>query len=208
MNYIKKTAKIGLLCTSLSGIFLQTYISWRSNANHNNKINLVFDLDDTLIYSQKIYKFNNYNNKYIRNYDFKTNLEYKPNNEQHYVWIRPHTKLFLKLISKFTNIYVFTAAKKNYADNIINEIFEKKPIRSLYYDNFQLLGKKDLRIIDFNIDLNKTFLIDDKISNKVEKQNFYHIPRFYYNQKYDFEIIKLFIWIIKKDLVYLRNSLA
>jgi len=205
MNLLKITTKISFFCCSVSGLFLDRYIDWRSKTNDFYKLNLVFDLDNTLMSSEKISRYNQFNNKLINKYDFKTNFINTKDEDQYYVWIRPHAKLFLGVISKFTNVYVFTAAKEKYANNIVDELFTKKPINIYHYDNYKLLHKKDLKIIA--IDLNKTYLIDDKISNKVDNQNFYHIPQYHYHNKNDNEILKLFIWILKKDLLYIKNNL-
>ena len=58
------------------------------------------------------------------------------------------------------------------------------------------------------MDATKSILIDDKLSNRCGKQNFYHIPRFNCYVKYDYEFFKLFgyiLWLnIKNDfgLIY------
>lgn len=56
-----------------------------------------------------------------------------------YIYKRPHLDEFLKKISRFGNVYIFTASIQKYADPIIDIIDPKGIIKKRYYRevNFQ-----------------------------------------------------------------------
>jgi TFIIF-interacting CTD phosphatase-like protein len=163
-----------------------------------NKLNIVFDIDNTIISSEKIKNFNQHNNKYITNHNYLTNLPNRNNLEQYLVWKRPYSELTLNILSKFTNIYFYTAATSEYAHDIIKGCYPNLTYKGIYHRDHWINHNKtkDLTIIDNS---NNIILIDDKLYNNVANQQFYHITQFHYHStNADFEMIKLFFHLIKK----------
>jgi len=163
------------------------YIGYKGYST--KKLNIVFDLDETIIHTDKKDNVSNYNGSNISKQDL---IEISDRN----IWIRPYVKMLLPVLSKFNNIYLFTKATKPYTDEILEKIKLDKYFKEKKYRD-DCKGKgicKDLT--KFKLDVNKSILIDDKLSNKCAEQNFYHIPRFNYYVKNDFEFVKLFGYIL------------
>ena len=85
-----------------------------------------------------------------------------------YVTIRPYALSFLKKMSLFFEIIVFTASEKSYADAVLDEIDPNRLIRHRLYREHCLrldrnLYTKDLRVI--NRDLSKVLLVDNSAAS-------------------------------------------
>jgi Dullard-like phosphatase family protein len=118
---------------------------------------LLIDLDETLIHSEFRSKEN------YRALDLllkkskchSQTFSYSDENYIYYVdvFFRPHLKKFLKEVSKFFHLAIFTAAMKTYADIIIdyidpkNEFFQFRLYRDACIPIQERLYIKDLRII-------------------------------------------------------------
>jgi TFIIF-interacting CTD phosphatase-like protein len=193
-KFIGKTFTV-IAATNVIGICL--YIQYKQNSA--NKLNIVFDLDETIVHTDKINNITNYNKKNISSPDIK-HLETPTSQRQ--VWVRPFVISLLPVIAKFNNLYLFTKATKPYADTILEQTNLSKYFKEKKYRDSCEKTCKDLEKL--NLDVNLSVLIDDKLTNKCDKQNFYHIPRFNYYVRYDYEFIKVFgfiLWLnIKKDL--------
>ncbi len=181
----------GLTIVKVGSIY--SYITIKSNKS--NKFNLVFDLDETLIHTEKISNYSEYN---------KSNL-LKPEPSEitnRYIWTRPFVSSILPILSKFNNIYLFTKATKPYTDEILSKTNLDQYIKEKKYREDCKNTCKDLN--KFLINLDSSLLIDDKISNSCDGQKFYHIPRFNLYVQKDYEFVKLFyyvLWLnIKNDL--------
>lgn len=132
------------------------------------KKTLVLDLDETLIHS--LSKSTNSSSHMI---------EVKFNNEiptLYYVNKRPYCDFFLKQVSSWFNLVIFTASVKEYADPIINYLeMEKKYFQQRLYRNNCLLRDgegyiKDLNQISKN--LNDLIIIDNSpISYSLNESN-------------------------------------
>ncbi len=158
----------------------------------SNKINIIFDLDETIIHTDKTHNVDNYNNSNLIN----PNINEVSNIDgiKRKIWIRPFVKTIIPILSEFNNLYLFTKGTKTYADLVLEKCkLDKYFIIKKYRDDCNGICKD---LTKFNIDLDKTTLIDDKLSNKCIGQQFYHIPRFNYYVKRDYEIIKLFMFVL------------
>ena len=83
------------------------------------RINVIFDLDNTLImsiYQDKYLSMSHYHKPNI--IDFKSGDDSKIR----VIWSRPYIKPVLYILSKFCNLYLFTKAGKNYADKILENL--------------------------------------------------------------------------------------
>jgi TFIIF-interacting CTD phosphatase-like protein len=168
------------------------FIAGSSNKIKRNKLNIVFDLDNTLFSSEMIRKFNQHNNTNISKCDYITKLPDKTDDEQYMVWKRPFVDFSLFVLSYFTNIYIYTAATEEYANDILKGCFPNFNPKFIYHRKHWIVSNKtkDLEIIK----MDNTILIDDKLYNNVNKQKFYHIPPFYYyNKNKDYEMLKLLL---------------
>jgi len=75
------------------------------------KLNVIFDLDNTLIMSLEKRKYANIVHSH------KPDLIL----ENRVVWIRPWVRPVLYILEKFTNLYLFTHAEQTYADEILKK---------------------------------------------------------------------------------------
>lgn len=186
---------IGFCMITMSGLYYYIHVKSKST---KSKLNIIFDLDETLIHTDKIKNYSNYNQSNIlkpESYEITSNRK---------IWIRPGVFYIIPILSKFNNLYLFTKATKPYTMNIL----EKTNLDKYFIDKkFRDDCKGTCKNIDkFNL-ISYSLLVDDKITNQCEKQNFYHMPRFNYWTKYDIELIKLFGWIIWLNILNDFNKL-
>lgn len=213
MNLLKKITKNILIFTGANIASIYFYIQYKKNSS--SKLNIILDLDETIIHTDKSHNLDNFNKSNILKPNIigltilsttnansiQTNTNTNSSSNR-IVWIRPGVKLLLPLVAQFNNIYLFTKATKPYTDEILLQTNLDKYFKEKKYRDECIGTCKDLK--KFNLDMDKTILIDDKLSNNCSGQNFYHIPRFNYWVKNDWEFFKLFgyiIWLnIKNDL--------
>lgn len=189
---IKIKICIGTPLISMYGIYL--YIKSKSKSK-KPKLNIIFDLDETLIHTEKITNYYNANNSNMLKSEQYEIISGKK------IWIRPGVANIIPILAQFNNLYLFTKATKPYTIDIL----EKTNLDKYFIDKkFREDCKGTCKNIDKFKLIGYSILVDDKISNKCEGQNFYHIPKFNSWTKYDSEIIKLFgkiIWLnILSDL--------
>lgn len=188
----KNTKKLFIFTTILSACCLgwtagKLYLV--SQKSNTDKLNIAFDLDDTLIISKRKTKAD------------KSNLSNKENfyvstDEKYYIWVRPYTVPVLHCLSYFTNMYLFTKASEDYANDIckitgIDKYFKKKLYKNMCNNEGKNLEK-------IGCDIKKTILVDNLYTNRFNNQNFYHIPEYEASNKNDIEMIKLLFHVIKK----------
>jgi hypothetical protein len=177
----------------VSGMGLgSTYVGIKLWQLKKKNMNLVFDIDNTLISSQSVGSYMQHN---TRNYG-TPNLSLP-----HYmVWKRPYSEVTLYILSKFYNIHIYTAATEEYALNILEGCYPSLRYNSLYSRKEWHEAKKVKDMTLFGNSANY-LLIDDKLSNHVEGQAFYHIPPYYhYNNanSYDYEMLRLLLILLIK----------
>lgn len=141
----------------------------RSLINSNNKKTLILDLDETLVHS--LSRGTRMSNGHM--------VEVKLNNQVatlYYVHKRPYCDLFLKQVSKWYNLVIFTASVKEYADPVIDWLeSERKYFNKRYYRNHCTLRDgqgyiKDLSNVDKN--LQNVLIIDNSpISYALHENN-------------------------------------
>lgn len=178
---------IGIPIFSLSGLY--TYIEYKSKSNSPNKpkLNIIFDLDETLIYTDKTTNYLNYNHSNMLEpeiYEITTNRK---------IWIRNGLFPLIPILAKFNDLYLFTKATQPYTQDIL----EKTNLDKYFIDKkYREDCKNQCKNIDkFNL-ITYSLLVDDKISNQCKGHNIYHIPKFNSWTKYDIELYKLFVWIV------------
>lgn len=126
---------------------------------------LILDLDETLIYSTPKYSYKE------QIYDFLIE-------EHYYVKKRPYVDTFLKNMSEHFELGVWTASTRDYATEIVNQLFIKNNLqlvlfhsrekctkqeysRSLYDSFPQNYYIKDLKKIKKQFNLDKVLIVDD-----------------------------------------------
>ena len=133
------------------------------------KFSLILDLDETIVHSKK------FNNGF-------------------YFFIRPGAIEFLKEISAYYEIIIFTSSYKSYADYILNKLDINKNIISYRLYKSHVIFEKGRSIKKLSMigrDLKKIIFVDNLKSNaKYNKKNLYLIPSWIGDMKDD-EIYKL-----------------
>jgi TFIIF-interacting CTD phosphatase-like protein len=159
--------------------------------NNNKKINLVLDMDETLLYTCKKDKHEQIN---------KSNIHGKPIESENYmIYPRPYLHLWLDYTSKIANLYLITRGKKEYAERVLKDLqIDNYFIEKKYREDIST-DCKDLKILFGSRDISNSILIDDLKSNQCKNQNFYHIPKYNMFVKNDYELIKLFLYILYKS---------
>ena len=199
MKIIKNIFYLSIGTGISSSMTLYTYIYYKSKQDIGSKLNIIFDLDETIIHTDKIINYNNMNKKNI--------LKPEPLEiiGQRKIWIRPYVYSIIPILSKFNNLFLFTKATEPYTNDILKKTnLNQYFIDKKYREDCIGVCKNFLKFNSPNMNMENTLLVDDKLSNKCEGQNFYHIQKFNYYQYNDISMIKLFFYIlwlnIKKDL--------
>jgi len=141
--------------------------------NDNNKINVILDIDETLLSAipTEDCDFEKIKHKAKK-------IKYEPMEGYYILFLRPHLEKFLDFLFQNFNVSIWTAASKDYALFVVNKIIlggEKNSKRKIDYIFFSYhcnaskklkKGTKDLSILwDFykikGYNKNNTFIIDD-----------------------------------------------
>ena len=185
-----------------------------TDSNDNKKI-LVIDLDETLIHTSfskienpdfQIQLDSNINKKNVIDKNNNNNDIPIPKKVEAYIRIRPGVDMFLSQMSKYYDIYVYSASSKKYLDAIIKNIDKNNIIKECYCrddcimyvedyeedfdkpnDKYNYI--KDLKKI--NKDLRNIVFVDNNaISFKLQEKN--GIPiKSWYDDYEDLELFKL-----------------
>lgn len=144
------------LITSSKTLYFQRVLPTLTRSSP--KMTLVLDLDETLIHSSF---------EQPESPDNIITISSNGETKKLYVKYRPGLMEFLSKVSKNFELVIYTASKKEYAEQIINKIDPKRRIFKcrLYRDHcIQIQGRliKDLSIL--GRDLKKVVIIDDSIS--------------------------------------------
>ena len=145
----------------------------------NQKIKLILDLDNTLIYStvQKIDKLQN-----------GTRIDNK-----FYVYKRPHLDNFLSTLSEFCDLAIYTSSTQEYADKILNFIDRQNVIHEkLYRHNCVYSNNKYFKdVLKLGYQNKKILIIDDNPQCYLNmKENIIHI-KFWNGDEKDDSLLKI-----------------
>ncbi|XP_059385116.1 CTD small phosphatase-like protein 3 isoform X1 [Carassius carassius] len=116
---------------------------------------LVLDLDETLVFSSL---------NVIHDAEYTFNTHFQDHKYMVYVIIRPYVKEFLQAMTKHFEMFVYTSAKKEYAEKIVDILDPNKKLfrHRLYQEDCAcVLGHyiKDLTVLER--DLSKTVILDN-----------------------------------------------
>lgn len=164
------------------------------------KKNIILDLDQTLIYSETLSKYDPASPGNNRFEHIKLKCGFV-------TYARPHLQEFLDFLFKNFNVSIWTAADKEYAIEIINKFILVKPRREInfifYRYHCNLSKKKNNGLKRLNMlwnfynmkkyNTDNTIIIDDNYDVKhIQTKNCYHIPSFdIYSKNVDTELLKL-----------------
>mmetsp|Transcript_19397 Transcript_19397/g.33338 ORF Transcript_19397/g.33338 Transcript_19397/m.33338 type:complete len:281 (+) Transcript_19397:46-888(+) len=130
------------------------YLSWSLSSETKHSKTLVLDLDDTLVYSTAKTRFN---------CDAIVEVYQDSNSCVFHVSKRPHLDTFLRTVSSWYKIVIFTASLPRYAEAVINYLDSGSIVSARYFRDSCVVVNgefvKDLRSI--GQDLSKTILIDN-----------------------------------------------
>ncbi len=188
------------------------------------RLNIVFDLDNTLIMSLEKTKYSRIVHSHKPDLDLKHRV----------VWIRPWAYQVLWLLNKFTNLYLFTRAEQGYADEILSKSGLGKFFKTCKYKPDCLIDKNVIKfsplyskILKLHVDKSKTscpddknltialidkygsklrkfakrsVLVDDQLKNQVQGQHLYHIEYYQFGMGWDNNLIKLLGWVGWKSI--------
>jgi len=148
----------------------------------NDKINVLLDLDNTIINSLEPEELKAINSGLDKETEFESKFNYENMNPYFRIFARPHLEEFLDYLFDNFNVGVWTAAESEYALFIIKHFIETKPSRKLNVIFYRYhvdaaerrygQGKiKDMRLLWehfklFNFYPYNTILIDDLIDVK------------------------------------------
>jgi hypothetical protein len=116
-----------------------------------DRLNVILDLDNTIINSLEEYQRANLSPDFQSAFDYKDMLAYSLR-----IFARPNLQPFLDFLFENFNVSVFTAAEQEYALFIVNNFLLTKPNRKVHYIFFRyhvdmgverFQGMKDLRLL-------------------------------------------------------------
>ncbi len=148
---------------------------------------LLLDLDETLIHTDFEYKFDNHD-IYLKLCNDDGNHDILPIN------IRPYVKEFLVFASKFFDIVIFTASKKEYAEVIVNFIDPERVLIKEIFDRSHCIIYKNLflKFIDiFNIPAKECIIIDNSIFSFAYNLSNGILVTSFYNEKEDQDMVSV-----------------
>lgn len=148
--------------------------------SENDKLNLVLDLDETLVHTLAI-KLNNLEK--IKDFSCNSNLllQYQDDDFRYIAFYRPYLFDFIKNMSQYYNLFIYTHGSKQYCTIIVNMIvalLEHNPFKHVQYRSENIPTFKYISVL--SIDPHKTIIIDDcpYVWNHGQ-QNIFSIKKFF-----------------------------
>ena len=130
------------------------------------RINIVLDLDNTLVSSISFKEL-----KKIKNMD-KRRLKYKDMDEYYRIYYRPFLKEFLEYVFKNFDVTIWTAASRDYASFILDNIILNEN------DKKHKKGKKKLKMFLFDQNCDQSQILYDQDSPK-DLRYLYNFPGYH-----------------------------
>ncbi len=187
--------------TALSTSFIGSIVGYIYSLQYRkDKIELVCDLDNTLIHARRRSIDNNVSN--IRPCD----LVIVTDNTIYDLWKRPFASGFLNFMARITHLHLFTTTNADYTTRILRYTRWRRHFISVttYDDLSESQRKADCKDLSW-ITSYPALLIDDKARNRCKGQPFYHIPQYKCFMQHDYELVKAAATIV---MLYLYNDLA
>jgi len=164
------------------------------NEDNKNKINIILDIDQTLVYSQSLTDINDLN--YINNLNFdKTDSHYimfSFDNKQYlyYIQVRPGLKEFISKLSPYCNFFINSMANQNYVKAVLILLNQKYNLNlnDNGSNNVFITPANMQKTLPYEITKDGNFLIlDDNIYawDKTYLNNIIPVQKFYGYFNYD-----------------------
>jgi TFIIF-interacting CTD phosphatase-like protein len=188
--------KILSVVVTVPSAAISSYVYYKSTQPQSNRLNIVFDLDDTLIYSERKKTTEQCNLN-----DFGSMRLPDLEAEKYCVWVRPYTGIVIGTLAKFNNISLMTRATTRYSDSILTGLhIDKFFTHKKYRQDCDEVCKNISKIYQ---DIDKTILVDDLRSNCCENhgQKLYHIPRYNPYNIFDIEMLKFFGFVLLANVI-------
>ena len=151
------------------------------------RLNVVLDIDQTLIYSKDLVKFNDVTRNLITDDTHKIKVNVQSKDYDFALNLRNHLKSFLQSISKFSTVYICTLSHENYAKQII-DILRKISNIEIKDDNIIAVGAnsnyetfpKSISLFKNITNSKNTVILDDTASVWVDSD----LPNLILSKKY------------------------
>ena len=151
------------------------------------KLNVVLDIDQTLIYSKDLEKFNDVTRQFITNDSHQIKVTVHSKKYEFVLNLRNHLKIFLESISKFATFYICTLSHEIYAKEIINilrqiadiEIRDENIVAVGAASNYKSFSKS-ISLFKNITNINNTIILDDTASVWVDSD----LPNLILSKKY------------------------
>lgn len=154
--------------------------------SEKSKINIILDIDQTLVYSQRITDEKeiifNYDNSYNDNHQIEFYLENKK--YVYFIQVRKGLRQFIEKLSPFCNFYINTMANPIYIKTVLTLLNKKYNLHlnNNGLNNVFITGQKEKKTLPPEITKNGNFLIlDDNICawDKTYLSNIIPVKKFY-----------------------------
>jgi hypothetical protein len=148
----------------------------------NTKLNIVLDLDETLVHGKMIHDI-----KRFEELKKRKNVLYALEDPMMVVFFRPHIVDFIKVVQAHYNIYIYTNGHKIHYDNVVKNLRDKVNFnisdcvyKEFFFEDMPLKNLKKL-----GLSQNNTIIVDDNLHTwcDVDKYNIVNIPMFVVNIK-------------------------
>jgi RNA polymerase II C-terminal domain phosphatase-like 3/4 len=181
-------------------------VVFEKKQNDNMKLNLLLDLDNTLIHSKKSKNENEI--KYEEGFNIL--CEFQTQNNYYQVFVRNGLIDFLNEIKDKFNIYIYTMGTFDYATFIYKSIeilMDNDIFCGIIARDGDHAGQYKYFYILNHLDNNNTIVIDDTKNIWIDehKKNLIVIQKFKHDYKKidnDLEILKILLCDIKKENIY------
>jgi TFIIF-interacting CTD phosphatase-like protein len=184
----------------VSATGFSTFICYKATRPADQKLNLVFDMDHTLLHGVNMKKLND-EIGYRLPYTYVQSPE--DTKAKYALWKRPFVKPVIHFLSIFNNVHLFTRATKDYADLFCQSLDIDKFFVSKHYRSSLNAGAKDMSIINNKRDM--CVLIDNKKFNQYQDQHFYHASTYDFNKQFDIGMIEILLYAIKINIFGLHR---
>ncbi len=151
--------------------------------HHSRQKTLLLDMDETLIHSEE-YDHNKDQRGHPKRYDFVIEMQSGNRKQKIGVYIRPYCLEFLQRLKQNFEVVIFTAARQDYADKILDKLDPRGTIFSgrMYRQNCTVVDGTHIK--DFTVVKNRNkqdmMLVDNLIySYAGDLERGIHISNFY-----------------------------
>lgn len=179
--------------------------------NDPKKLNLLLDLDSTIIYSKKYKKEKSNDLSYPDEICSTVICEYMTESRIRHIHIRNNSMDFLKEMKKIFNIYIYTMGIFDYAASIcqsIEKLIDQEIFSGIISRHGNVAGQFKYFYVLEHLNINNTIIIDDnsKVWIDENRKNLIKITPFIY-KTYQNYLMDDHLKILKDLLVSFQNDM-